>query len=173
MPRPNLRSGWSALRNSIIAYSPYYAAPTESLLEPSNLVGTSVLATVNPPITSQCNYRSGIVSRANRRNGMREMYSRGTQRNSTMRMMATGAVESTRYQPRLGWTWTGSFNDALYEAGYPQNLGLSFKAPSIPDGVATSAQWGRMRAAPQFTRTVFTRRRFAGAPSIAAQPTQR
>lgn len=171
--RPNLRSGWSALRNSIMAYSPNYAVPTESLLEPRNMVGTSVLATINPPISSRCDYKSGIVSRANRRKGMREMYSRGTQHNSTMQMLATGAVQSTRFQPYLGWTWNGSFNDELYAAGYPRNLGLSFKAPSIPDGIATSAQWGRMRAAPQFTRTVFTQRRFAGAPSIAAKPTQR
>lgn len=171
--RPNLRTGWSALRNSIQAYSPYYPPPIESVLEPQNLVGTTRFATMNPPVSSEVNYRSGVVSRANRRNGDRQMYSRGVQHNSTMRMMATGAVESTRYQPLLGWTWSGSFNDALYEAGCPQNLGLSFKAPSIPDGIATSAQWGRMRTAPQFTRTVFTRRRFAGAPSIAAQPTTR
>jgi hypothetical protein len=171
--RNRLQTGWSALRNSIIAYSPYYPPPTESLLDPRNMRGTSTLASMNPPVNSECNYRSGIVSRANRRNGDRQMYSRGTQHNSTMRIMATGAVESTRFQPFMGWEWSGSFNDALYEAGYPQNLGLSFKAPSIPDGVATTAQWGRMRAAPQFTRTVFTRRRFAGAPSIPAKPTQR
>jgi hypothetical protein len=171
--RGNLRTGWSALRNSIIANSPYYPPPIESTLDPRNIVGTSVLATMNPPVVSRSDHRSGIVSRRNRKNGMRELYSRGAQRNGIMHMIATGRVESSRFQQFMAWTWGASFNDALYEAGYPQNLGLSFKAPSVPDGVATSAQWGRMRPSPQIVRTVFTRRNFSGAPSVPAQPQSR
>jgi len=172
--RNQLRSGWSALRYSIQAYSPYYAPPLESTLDPKNIVGTSTFASFNPPASSQCNARSGIVSRRNMMTGDREIYARGSQLNSGMRMMATGRVESSRAQPFTGWTWNASMNDFLYRAGgYPQNLGLSFKAPSIPDGVVTTPQWGRMRPAPQYTRTVFTNRRFAGAPSVPAQPRNR
>lgn len=168
-------SGYSSLGASIAAYTPNYAPPvvSESLLEPANLRGSSPFATVNPPLNTRCDNNSGVVTGRFRRFGMRYMYSRGTQRNSTMRMVATGQVERTRFQPYLGWTWNASFNDGLYRAGgYPQNLGLSFKAPTIPDGVATSAAWGRMRPAPQFTRTVFTRRRYSGAGAIPAKPQQ-
>lgn len=165
------RQGYSSLGRSIAAFHQVYAPPTESLLEPSNMVGTSTLATVNPPVSSTVGVNSGIVSRANRKNGMRELYSRGCQRNSMMRMMATGQVERSRFQPFMGWTWSGSFNDDLYRSGgFPQNLGLTFKANSVPDGVATSDAWGRMRPSPRITRTIFTRRRFSGAQSVAAEP---
>lgn len=164
----------SSLAYSIAAYAPVEAPPQESLLEPSNFIGSSPMATVNPPVTSRSDYRSGVVSSANRMRGDRELYSRGVQRNSLMRMVATGQVERSIFQPLSGWTWTGSFNDELYRAGgYPQNLGLTFKAPSVPDGVATNPAWGRMRPAPQITRTIFTRRRFSGAAAVPAVPQAR
>lgn len=168
------RQGFSSLGYSIAAYMPVYPAPTESLLEPGNMRGISPMATMNPPVMSQSDYKSGVVWRGNRMKGDRELYSRGAQRNSMPRMMATGQVERSRYQPYMAWTWTGSFNDDLYRSGgYPQNLGLTFKAPSVPDGVATNPAWGRMRPAPQITRSIFTRRRFSGAASVAAVPQSR
>lgn len=166
----------SSLAYSIAAFgdSEPPPEPDQSLLQPSNLRGISPMASMNPPVTSRVNNRSGIVSRANRMKGDRELYSRGVQRNSLMEMVATGQVERSRFQPLSGWTWNGSFNDELYRSGgYPQNLGLTFKAPSVPDGVATNPAWGRMRPAPQITRTVFTRRRFSGAPAVAAKPQAR
>lgn len=168
------RQGFSSLGYSIAAFREVYPSPTESLLEPGNMRGTSPMATMNPPVVSYADHRSGVVSSANRMKGDRELYSRGVQRNSLMEMIATGQVQRSRYQPLSGWTWSGSFNDELYRSGgYPQNLGLTFKAPSIPDGVATTAAWGRMRSAPRITRTIFTRRRFSGAPSVPAVPQAR
>lgn len=166
------RQGYSSLARSIAVFAEVEAPPTESLLEPGNMRGVSPFASMNPPVSSRADHRSGVVSSANRMTGDRELYSRGMQRNSLVRMTATGQVERSRFQPLIGTTYTGSFNDALYQAGYPQNLGLSFKAPSVPDGVATSHAWGRMRPAPQITRTIFTRRRFSGAASVPAVPQQ-
>lgn len=164
------RQGYSSLARSIAAYNPVFAPPTESLLEPGNLRGISPMASMNPPVSSTVGRTSGVVSSAPRMKGDRQLYSRGMQHNSTMDMVATGQVQRSDFQPNMCWTWSGSFNDELYTGGYPQNLGLSFKAPSIPDGIATSPAWGRMRPAPQITRTIFTRRRFSGAPSVAAKP---
>lgn len=163
--------GYSSLGRSIATFREVEAPPTESLLQAGNLRGVSPMATMNPPTSSRVAYASGLVSRRNRMKGDRELYSRGARVNSLMKMVATGQTERSRFQPYSGWTWSGSFNDDLYRSGgYPQNLGLSFKAPSIPDGVATNPAWGRMRPAPQITRSVFTRRRFSGAASVAAKP---
>lgn len=166
--------GYSSLGRSIAVFREVEPPPTESLLEAGNLRGISPMATMNPPTHSRVAYATGLVSRRNRMRGDRELYSRGTRMNSLMRMIATGQTERSRFQPFSGWTWSGSFNDELYRSGgYPQNLGLTFKAPSIPDGVATNPAWGRMRPAPQQTRSVFTRRRFSGAPSVPAVPQSR
>jgi hypothetical protein len=166
--------GYSSLGRSIAVFAEVEPPPVESLLEAGNLRGVSPMATMNPPVRSEVNNRSGLVSRANRMKGDRELYSRGNQRNSMMTMMATGQVQRSRFQPFSGHTWVASFNDELYRSGgYPQNLGLSFKASSIPDGVATNPAWGRMRPAPQITRSVFTRRRYSGAAAVAAKPQSR
>lgn len=166
--------GYSSLGRSIATFREVEAPPVESLLQAGNLRGVSPMATMNPATNSRVSYLSGLVSRRNRMKGDRELYSRGTRANSLMKMVATGQTERSVFQPYSGWTWNASFNDELYRSGgYPQNLGLSFKAPSIPDGIATSAAWGRMRPAPQITRSVFTRRRFSGAASVAAKPQSR
>jgi hypothetical protein len=166
------RQAYSSLGRSVAANLPQDPppAPGQSLAEPGNLYGIPKWAAVNPPVTTYGGYRTGIVTRANRMTGDRELYSRGVQRNSTMAMVATGQVERSNFQPLSGWTWVASFNDFLYKAGFPQNLGLSFKASSIPDGIATNPAWGRMRPAPQITRTIFTRRRFSGAAAVPARP---
>lgn len=166
----------SSLAYSIAAFGSSEPAPEEnqSLLQASNLRGISPMASVNPPVTSRVDIRSGVVSRANRMKGDRELFSRGVQRNSVMEMIATGQVQRSRFQPLSGHTWVASFNDDLYRSGgYPQNLGLTFKAPSVPDGVATNPAWGRMRSAPHITKTIFTRRRFTGAAAVPAQPQSR
>jgi hypothetical protein len=167
------RLAFSSLGRSVASFLPNEPAPAEgqSLLESGNLYGIPKWAAINPPVKTEGGYRTGIVSRANRMTGDRELYSRGMQRNSLMEMVSTGQVERSRFQPLSGHTYVASFNDNLYRSGgYPQNLGLSFKASGIPDGVATSSAWGRMRARPQYTRTIFTRRRFSVAPALPAQP---
>lgn len=168
MPQP--RQGYSSLGRSIAANYPNYPDPTESNLEPSNFYGTSVLATMNPPVVTNVRTGAPVVNSAFRRKGMRYLYSCGARMNSWFKMIATGAVESTKFQPITDHVYDASFNDALYEAGYPQNLGLSFKVPTIPNGIATTDQWGRMRPQPQYTRSIYTRRRFSSAPAVAAQP---
>jgi hypothetical protein len=79
--------------------------------------------------------RQPIVQRAERTVGMKYLYSRRANRQPIHPLGADGTPNpyTSRYQPNLmGGIRNGSFNYALYQAGYPGfNLGLSFKVPSI------------------------------------------
>lgn len=160
---------FSSLGKSIESYQPYYAPPT---FPQTNYVnGGGPLQSVNPPIMSRglAQGNSAVVNRRNRMNGMDFLYSRGAQLKKWFKMVATGQVESSSFQPILDSTWYADFNGALYAAGYPRNLGWSEKVPTIPPealGISPS----QMAPRPQYTRNIYTRRSFSTAPSIPAKP---
>jgi hypothetical protein len=158
---------FSSLGRSIEAYQPYAAPPT--FPQTNYIQGSSPLATMNPPVVSQGTRGAATVNSAFRTTGMDFLYSRGAQFKKWFKMIATGQVESTSFQPALASTWFNMFNGTLYAAGYPRNLGWSEKVPTLPPE-ALGIGPNQMAARPQITRNVFTRRSFATAPSIPAKP---
>lgn len=158
---------FSSLGRSIEAYQPYAAPPT--FPQTNYIQGSSPLATVNPPVYSPVHSRSARVDSRFRTVGMDYLYSRGAQVKKWFRMIRTGGVESTSFQPITDSTWFNMFNGTLYAAGYPRNLGWSEKVPTIPpEALGTSPS--QMAPRPQWTRNVYTRRSFATAPAIPAKP---
>jgi hypothetical protein len=161
----------SSLTNSIVAYMPYYAPPVP--------IQTSVERGhahrfVDMRGYQQWTQHSRPVNRAPRTLGMRWMYGVIPQIFRGIRMVATGAVESTQFQPvaRTKYNSTG-FNDAIYQAGFPRNLGLSEKVPTVPPVALGTAPW-QMLPAPRITRSIYVNRRpfTSGIPGVPATPTQ-
>lgn len=114
---------------------------------------------------------SAVVMRRNRTNGLRFLYQVAAYTTPWFRSKSTGQVESTKFQPTSAYTWFAAFNDALYECGYPRNLGLSEKVPTIPPE-ALGTERTEMRPSPRITRNIFTNRSYGTAPGIPAKPTQ-
>lgn len=103
-------------------------------------------------------------------NGIRWLYSRGGQIKPWFRAKATGAVESSKFQPVSSYTWQGEFNDSIYQAGYPRNLGYTFKVDTIPPWALGASPW-QMRPAPQIRRPIFSRRAYtSGIRAVPAIP---
>jgi hypothetical protein len=152
---------------AIHAYMPVFAPPSVPI--PENLVtGSNVYQNV-PAVSTSPVSGSAVVNRRERQLGNRFLYARGAKRIRQFIMMATGAVQSSQFQPYTSWTWDGSFDDCLYQAGYPgTNLGISEKVPTIPVD-AINAPW-QMTARPRFRRSVVTTRSFGGAAGVAAKP---
>lgn len=117
----------------------------------------------------------GIVHSGFMRQGERTRYTFGGVIMKVFRMLATGQVESSRANPVLNFPHVAMQNDWLYRAakGYPRNLGLSEKVPTLPDGALNGTNSGTMQPRPQFRRNVFTHRNFSTAPSVPAQPQSR
>lgn len=158
---------FSSLGRSIEAYQPYAAPPT--FPQTNYIQGSSPLATVNPPLVSNGHTGAATVNSRFSNQGMGFLYSRGAQVKKWFKMIRTGGVESTSFQPVLSSTWFSMFNGTLYRAGYPRNLGWSEKVPTIPpQALGTSPS--QMLPTPRMTRNVFTRRSFTTAPSIPAEP---
>lgn len=161
----------SSLTNSIIAYQPYYAPPTT----PQTNVergGASVFADMRR--YSHWDQHSTPVNRAPRELGMRWFYGRMLQGFRTFRMVATGRVASSLFQPTTRTTYAeNGFNDAIYQAGFPRNLGLSFKVATIPP-IALGTSPSQMLPAPRITRSVYVNRRpfTSGIAAVPATPTQ-
>lgn len=129
----------------------------------------SAFHTVNPPVYTQRRTGAPYVSQVPRRNGMRYLFSYGSQFKKWFRMLATGRVESTSFQPALSHQWNASFNDALYQAGYPRNLGFSAKVVN-PNYEMQGTDRFRSQPRPRITNTIVTRRPYVTAPSKPAKP---
>lgn len=158
---------FSSLGRSIESYQPYAAPPT--FPQTNYIQGSSPLASMNPPVMSQGHTGSMAVDSAFRKNGMSWLYSHGSRFKQWFKMVSTGQVESTKFQPVESYTWFNMFNGQLYAAGYPRNLGWSEKVPTIPpEALGTTPS--QMAPRPQWTRNVYTRRSFGTAPSIPAKP---
>lgn len=158
----------SSLARSVEAYQPYYAPPVTPQTEYITTGGA--LSRNLEQVASRADYSDGVVTRAPRLNGIRTLFSYGTQIASQFRMIRTGGVESSAFQPRLAHQWTGEFNDAIWQAGYPRNLGLTVKVPTVNPNI--NPPWS-MRPAPQFRRSIFVNRRAvtSGVPGKPATPT--
>jgi len=148
------RNAFSSLGYSVQANLPYYAPPVTP--QTNYIHGESAALQEGIP-AQQIDQHTTLVNRMPRMLGIRNLYSRGGQIKPWFRMIATGAVESTKFQPVLSYTWDGEFYDAIYQAGYPRNLGYTFKVPTIPAPALQDDRW-RMRPAPRFTRSIFARR---------------
>jgi hypothetical protein len=157
----------SSRARSVEAYYPFYPPPVyPEGLEHTGYAGFSN----NPPASSSPIDRAPVVRRNNLRWGERIRYTHGNVVKKWFRMLATGQVESTGYQPATNMPASAFFNDFLYRAGgYPRNLGLSEKVPTLPRAALGDSP-AQMTPAPRITRTVFTRRNYTSAPAIAAKP---
>lgn len=109
----------------------------------------------SPLASHQCFARAGfndvhttpVVTRRERLNGFRHLYSRGMTRMPVRRLGADGQPYpwDSGYQPNnQGPIRDATFNDALYQAGYGgYNLGLSFKVPTLQSTNAKTARSSR------------------------------
>lgn len=164
------RNGFSSLAYSIHAYQPIYAPPVDPQTHFIRGGSAAFQATIPNQRISQ---HERLVNRMPRMLGIRWLYSRGGQVKPWFRMQATGVVESSKFQPITSHTWEGEFNDAIYEAGYPRNLGYTFKVPTYP-ATAVAQPRDRMLAAPRFTRSIFARRAYtSGVKPLPAQGVNR
>ncbi len=160
----------SSMTNAIAAYQPYYSPPTipQTSVERG---GASVFADMRP--YEYWDQHSIPANRAPLTLGMRFMFGRIARKLKTFLMVATGRVESTAYQPRQVHEFgnTGQ-NDAIYLVGFPRNLGLSFKVPTIPKQ-ALGTHPNQMLPRPQIKRSVYVNRRpfNSGVPGVPATPT--
>ena len=158
----------SSLGKSITSDMPYNAPPV--FPQTNYIAGSPSIARHVTETAATARTMAPIVSSKFRAKGIRFLYSVGGQVHSWFQMMATGQVESSRFQRRSAYTWSGTFNDALYQAGYPGiNLGWSEKVPSIPPAALGTAPW-QMLPTPRITRNVFTTRSYRTAPSVPAKP---
>lgn len=171
--RTPMQNAVSTQARAVQSYYPFYPPP---VIDESNVThgsGFSGWATQPLSYTDERTDK-GIVDRKMRRDGERNIYQYGAVLRKTFRMIATGQVESSRYQqysnmPQL----LTSQNDALYRAakGYPMNLGLSEKVPTLPR--AALGDQPQMTPRTQITRNIFTTRNFSNAKSIPAKPQAR
>lgn len=165
-----MENGFTSLGYSVHAFQPYYAPPVAPQTEFVQ-GGASQFADMRPYETYD--QHSVPASRAPRMLGMRWTYGRLYRTFQQFRMIATGRVESSRFQPQNGVTLGSTgFNDALYQAGYPRNLGWSEKVPTIPP-VALGTSPNQMAPRPQIVRSIFVNRRAltSGIPGVPATPT--
>jgi hypothetical protein len=162
------RSPWSSMGASIQAYLPYYAPPVDP--QTNYITGGGASAMMHPEY-QPIDEHTRLVNRMPRMLGIRWLYARGGQIKPWFRMISTGAVESTKFQPVLSYQWSGEFNDAIYEAGYPRNLGYTFKVPTIP-AAALGTDRSQMLPRPRITRPIFSRRAYTSGvkplPAVSA-----
>lgn len=160
---------WSSYQYSVNAYQPIYEPPTSP--QSNNIQGSSPMFRESPVAGVAPAQGAAVVRGDFRRLGMRYLYSRGARVLRQFVMTATGQVPSSQFQNKTAWTWDASFNDALFQAGYPgRNLGISEKVPTIPPA-ALGTQRDQMMPAPRFTRTIFTNRSYGPRPGLPAIPT--
>lgn len=152
-------NGYSSLRDATAAYKLVFAAPVAP--QTNFIAGGYAGFGNNPPAHSSPITRAPVVGRRNRVKGMRFLYSHGNQTKRIFHMRATGAVESSTFQPQTNITAFAAYNDALYQAGYPGiNLGISEKVPTIPPEALGTAPW-QMTPPPRWSRNIFTTRSYA------------
>lgn len=163
-------NAFTSLGYSVEAYQPMYAPPTGP--PRSEMQNNSPAFFGNGLPGDIVDQHSAIVNREPRMIGIRWLYSRGAQVKPWFRMIATGQVERTKFQPVLAYQWSGEFNDAIYQAGYPRNLGYTFKVDQLPAN--TQIPGPRMLAKPWIKRPYYARRAYtsgiSGLPAIPTYP---
>lgn len=169
-PRAN---AFTSLGCSTESYQPMYAAPTGPPRAQMQQTGSALLT---PRIPAQLvDQHTTMVNREPRMMGIRWLYSRGGQCKPWFRMIATGQVESTKFQPVLAHQWAGEFNDSIYQAGYPRNLGYTFKVDQPVNTYTTPGP--SMASKPWIRRPYYARRAYtsgiAGVPAESTYPPKR
>lgn len=152
------RNSFSSLGASIHAYQPYYAPPVTPQTHYIN-GGSAEAVNMAEYSHQKLSQHDRLVNRMPLMTGIRFLYSRGGQIKPWFRMMASNAVESSKFQPVSSYTWQGEFNDAIYQAGYPRNLGYTFKVDTIPPWALGTGPW-QQRPAPWIKRPIFSRRAY-------------
>lgn len=160
------RNSFSSLAASVTAYQPYYAPP---IPPERSIVQSGGQAYFQNSIPNQTiDQHTTTVNREPRTIGIRWLYSYGAQKKQWFQMVATGQVQSSKFQSITSHRWSGEFNDAIYQAGYPRNTGYTFKAPQIPAADPLST----MTAKPHITRSYYSRRAYtSGLKPVALQST--
>jgi len=164
-----------SMARSVQAYYPFYPPPIVDP-EATRNERNGYQGFVNIPIAANITGGAddGIVNRRNLRMGERTFFRHGGVLMRVFRMIATGRVESSQAQRiqtmPAGW----STNEHLYRAigGYPMNLGLSFKVPTLPKE-ALGITPDQMLPRPRYSRNVFVNRQFNTIQSVAAKPQNR
>ena len=165
-------TGVSSYQRAIRAYMPYYAPPVVPIPEMITSQVPATYGSVAPCATAPQN-GAPVVDRHERQIGLRFLFSRGGRRFRQFIMMATGQVQSSAFQPYNAWTWNASFNDSIYQAGYPgTNLGWSFKAATIPPEALGTSPY-QMLPKPWIRRPVVTQRSYGAIPGVPAQSVNR
>jgi len=85
-------------------------------------------------------------------------------------MTATGQAESSKFQPWLSHMFNASFNDGLFEAGYPRNNGWSVKVATVPNELINGSAGPQMEPRTQKRNVIFTRRAYNTVPTLPAKP---
>lgn len=173
--RVPLVAGTGSMARSVEAYYPFYPPPVvdpEATRNERN--GYQGFAQV--PLASNITGGAddGIVNRRNMRQGERSFFRHGGVLMTPFHMVATGAVESSMAQRVQAMSFGWSVNNWLYRAlkGYPMNLGLSVKVPTLPKE-ALGVTPDRMTPRPRYSRNVFVNRNFNTIQSIPAKPQNR
>lgn len=127
---------------------------------------TSPVTSVNITPATTAWTQSSVVNRIPRRDGIRYSYGYGTTKMPVPYPSGGNrGVNSSEFQPRNGQLVAYSQNDAWYAAGYPSNLGLTFRVPQLKTQVTGGSGPGWMAARPLFTRVQTVRRYSTYAPT--------
>lgn len=165
-----MANGTGSRARAIESYYPYYPPPVYPLGQDvkGGYAGPSVVAqSVLDERTDK-----GIVNSRFNRWGDRSRYTVGGVLRRVFHMRATGQVESSAVQPISNMPNIVQQNDFLYRAakGYPRNLGLSEKVPTLPRAALGQNPNGQMTSRPQYTRNIFTNRNYANVKQVPAKP---
>jgi len=163
-------NGTGSRARAIESYYPFYPPPVYPIAQ--DVKGGYAGPSVVPLSYVDERTDKGVVNSRFNRWGERNRFTFGGVINRVFRMQATGQVESSAVQPITNMPNIVQQNDHLYRAakGYPRNLGLSEKVPTIPQEALGNNPWGAMGPRNQYTQNIFTRRNYAQVRQIAAKP---
>lgn len=165
-----LQNGASSSARATESYYPFYPPP----VYPVGQFVRGGYAGATQVAVSAVDERTdkGIVNSKFNRWGERNRYTLGGVINKVFRMIATGQVQSSQANTITNMPNLVQQNDFLYRAakGYPRNLGLSEKVPTLPQEALGNNPWGTMQPPPRFARNIFTRRNYANIQQVAAKP---
>ena len=165
-----VQAATSSRARAIESYYPFYPPP---VYPEENDVRGGYAGFASVPL-SNVDERTdkGIVDRHNARWGDVTRYTWGGVLHKVFHMRSTGQVESSTVQQVTNMPLQAQFNMWLYRAakGYPRNLGLSEKVPTIPAEALGATPWGAMQPRTRITKNIFTSRNYANNRSVPAQP---
>lgn len=173
--RTSFSAGTGSMARSVEAYYPFYPPPVvdpEATRNERNGYGGFVTVPIVANITGGAD--DGIVNRVNMRQGEVSYFRHGGVLMTPFHMRSTGTVESSMAQRVQGMSAGWSINNWLYRAlkGYPMNLGLSVKVPTLPRE-ALGITPAQMTPRPRYSRNIFVNRQFNTIRSTPAQPQNR